>query len=376
MPWWDLGLLSRFRIFGGGFQAVSCKRDDSATVTNDWNSSIDFPLIETQNEEQQSAMQEVQLGSHTLRSHGVSVAKTHMHDWLILMLLVLLEICLYIIHPFYRFVGKDMMTDLKYPLKSNTVPIWAVPIYAILLPIAIFLFVYYRRRDVYDLHHAILGLFFSVLVTGVLTDSIKNAVGRPRPDFFWRCFPDGKDFYDKWGDVVCHGDINVIKEGHKSFPSGHTSWSFAGLGFLSLYLSGKVKVFDRKGHIAKLCIVFLPLLVASLVGISRVDDYWHHWQDVFAGGLLGLTVATFCYLQFFPPPYHEEGWGPYAYFRVLEESRPSAQAANMVDMRNGRAAQADVGNQEEEGSSHGFMGLHLADDQSALTLEELETGRR
>ena len=63
--------------------------------------------------------------------------------------------------------------------------------------------------------------------------------------------------------------------------------SFAGLGFLSLYLSGKIQVFDRKGHVAKLCIVFLPLLVASLVGISRVDDYWHHWQDVFAGGILG-----------------------------------------------------------------------------------------
>lgn len=64
--------------------------------------------------------------------------------------------------------------------------------------------------------------------------------------------------------------------------------SFAGLGFLSLYLSGKIKAFDRTGHVAKLCIVFLPLLVASLVGISRVDDYWHHWQDVFAGGLIGI----------------------------------------------------------------------------------------
>lgn len=64
--------------------------------------------------------------------------------------------------------------------------------------------------------------------------------------------------------------------------------SFAGLGFLSLYLSGKLQTFDRRGHVAKLCIVFLPLLVASLVGISRVDDYWHHWQDVFAGGLLGM----------------------------------------------------------------------------------------
>ena len=67
---------------------------------------------------------------------------------------------------------------------------------------------------------------------------------------------------------------------------------FAGLGFLSLYLSGKIKAFDRKGHVAKLCIVFMPLLFASLIGISRVDDYWHHWQDVFAGGLLGWCILT------------------------------------------------------------------------------------
>ncbi|CAI0447255.1 unnamed protein product [Linum tenue] len=274
-------------------------------------------------------MPEIQLGTHTVRSHGVKVARTHMHDWLIFLLLVVIEIVLNVIEPFHRFVGKDMMTDLSYPLKSNTVPFWAVPIVAVLLPLAVISVYYFIRRDVYDLHHAILGLLYSVLITGVITDAIKDAVGRPRPDFFWRCFPDGKGKFDPiTTDVMCTGLKSVIKEGHKSFPSGHTSWSFAGLGFLALYLSGKVRVFDQKGHVAKLCIVFFPLLFAALVGISRVDDYWHHWQDVFAGGLIGLVVASFCYLQFFPPPYDIDGWGPHAYFQMLAESRSGAQSTS------------------------------------------------
>ncbi|KAM1011865.1 hypothetical protein FF1_047000 [Malus domestica] len=374
MPWWDIGLLSRLKNLSGVvFQGVSSKKPEISVVNTDLFTPIHLPLIE--HREDENKMQAVQLGSHTVRSHGVTLARTHMHDWAILMLLGLIVVILNVIHPFYRFVGKDMMTDLKYPLKSNTVPVWAVPMYAVALPISIFVVVYFRRRDVYDLHHAILGLLFSVLITGVLTDAIKDAVGRPRPDFFWRCFPDGKDVYDEWGNVVCNGVKSVIKEGHKSFPSGHTSWSFAGLGFLSLYLSGKIQVFDRKGHVAKLCIVIFPLLVASLVGISRVDDYWHHWQDVFAGGLLGLTVATFCYLQFFPPPYHAQGWGPYAYFQVLEESSSGTQVTSTVNASNVQVIDSRVGNQVDETSIHGCMGLTLARD-SGSALEDLESGRR
>ncbi|KAF9664006.1 hypothetical protein SADUNF_Sadunf17G0111100 [Salix dunnii] len=325
----------------------------------------------------QYKMREVQMrgfqhghAAHTVRSHGAAVAKTHMHDWLVLLLLVLIEVILYLTPPFYRYVGKDMMTDLKYPLLDNTVPVWTVPIYAFLLPVVIFLFVYYRRGDIYDLHHAILGLLFSILVTGVITDAIKNAVGRPRPDFFWRCFPDGKDVYDQLGNVICHGEESVIKEGHKR--------SFAGLGFLSLYLSGKLQAFDRSGHVAKLCIVFLPLLAACLVAISRVDDYWHHWQDVFAGGLLeasfsGQVVATFCYLQFFPPPYHPQGWGPYAYFRELEESSAYSQAADTVNAVNAEPMDSHVESKEDDGG--GFLGLHLARDLT-MPIEDVESGRR
>ncbi|KAL9246252.1 hypothetical protein vseg_019810 [Gypsophila vaccaria] len=267
------------------------------------------------------------LQTYKIQSHGATLARTHVHDWLILVLLVLIEVGLNLIKPFYRFVGKDMMTDLKYPLHPNTIPIWSVPIYAVILPIIIFVIRYIKRKDVHDLHHAILGILFAVLITGVITDSIKDAVGRPRPNFFWRCFPDGTELYDHLGNVICNGEESVIKEGHKSFPSGHTSWSFAGLGFLSLYLAAKIQAFDQKGHVGKLCVVFLPLLLAALVGVSRVDDYWHHWTDVFAGALIGLTISFFCYLQFFPPPHHIKGWGPYSYFTAIErESRTNGHS--------------------------------------------------
>ncbi|KAG5236869.1 hypothetical protein OIU77_014179 [Salix suchowensis] len=312
----------------------------------------------------QGRVRQVGMQTHTIKSHGAKIARDHLHDWLILLLLVVIEVILFAMHPFYRFVGKDMMTDLKYPLKGNTVPVWTVPLYAVLLPVAVFLLVYIRRKDVYDLHHSILGLLFSVLITAVITDAIKNALGWPRPDFFWRCFPDGKELFDRWGNVICHGKGSDVKEGHKSFPSGHTSWSFAGLGFLSLYLSGKIKAFDRKGHVAKLCIVFLPLLAASLVAISRVDDYWHHWQDVFAGGLLGLIVAAFCYAQFFPPPYNDDGWGPYAYFQALEESRANTNAGQSMNALDSQPMNALVVSQQRRQNG---------DDLAPL--EELESGR-
>ncbi|CAL5374240.1 unnamed protein product [Camellia sinensis] len=270
-------------------------------------------------------------GSHTIRSHGAKLARAHMQDWLILLLLGLIIGILNYIEPFHRFIGSEMMTDLKYPFKPDTVPMWAVPIYAILFPCVIFLVYYISRRDVYDLHHAVLGILFSALITGVITESIKDAVGRPRPNFFWRCFKDGLPVFNPSTlDVMCtNKNLEVIKEGYKSFPSGHTSWSFAGLGFLSWYLSGKIRVFDRRGHIAKLCIVILPYLLASLVGVSRVDDYWHHWTDVFTGGIIGMGVSSLCYLHFFPYPHDMNGWAPHAYFRTLAENAAQSVPTEM-----------------------------------------------
>ncbi|CAK9324968.1 unnamed protein product [Citrullus colocynthis] len=255
-------------------------------------------------------MREPHRSCQTVVSGGAAASPTlrrrRRMDWLMVLVLMFMYCGIYLIHPFKRFVGSDMITRLKYPLITVTVPFWTVPLYAVVLPIAIFLLVYMRKRDAYDLHDAILGILFSVLVTGVLTETTKNAVGWPRPDFFWRCFPDGNEVYDRLGNVVCHGKKSFVLDGYKSFPSGHASWSFAGLGFLSLYLSGKLKVFEYGGHVAKLLLVLFPLLIAYVVGILMVNDYMHHPQDVFFGSLMGLLVATLVYLQFFPSPYHQE----------------------------------------------------------------------
>lgn len=78
---------------------------------------------------QQARPNEIELGcQYFIKTHGKKLLRDHMHDWLILILLVFIEIGLNVIHPFYRFVGEDMMTDLRYPFQDNTVPVWAVPV--------------------------------------------------------------------------------------------------------------------------------------------------------------------------------------------------------------------------------------------------------
>ncbi|KAH1159735.1 hypothetical protein GYH30_031460 [Glycine max] len=257
---------------------------------------------------------------------GSKLALSHMYDWLILLLLAAIEEALNMIEPFHCYI------------------------LSVFIPMFIFVAFYLARRDVYDLHLATLGLMFSSLIIGVITDSIKDVVGRPRPNFFQRCFLDNIPIYKVMshsfdfkkiyynlivfhkgnGDVVCTGIKAVIKEGYKSFPSEHTSWSFAGLGFLSWYLSRKVRVFDRRGNIGKLCLVLLPLLIAALVGITRVDDYWRHWTDVFVGGLIGLTVSSICYLLLFSLPTLPHGWAPHVLFHMMGESDSPSQRGSQT----------------------------------------------
>ncbi|KAG8901989.1 hypothetical protein FRC01_009695 [Tulasnella sp. 417] len=149
-------------------------------------------------------------------------------------------------------------------------------------------------------------LILSLGLTGTITNVIKICVGRPRPDLIDRCQPvDGSvnaPLHGLSNYAICtQTDMYILNDGFRSFPSGHASLSFAGLGFLAFYLAGKLHLFDKRGHTGKSWLAVGPLVGAALVAVSRTMDYRHHWQDVTTASILGLVVAFFSYRQFYPP---------------------------------------------------------------------------
>ena len=92
------------------------------------------------------------------------------------------------------------------------------------------------------------------------------------------------------GVPVCSGSARAIKEGRKSFPSGHTSLATAGLGYLAFFLLANVRP-TGNGGVWRTVVALSPFLLAAWIGISRVRDYWHHPSDVATGGVLGAVIA-------------------------------------------------------------------------------------
>lgn len=272
------------------------------------------------------------------------LCKHHLRDWLLIVVVFVLWLLSFLIHPFQRYVGESSFVtpQLRYPYKSNTIPVQAVPAIAIGIPLAVILGIFFRRRNIRDLHHAILGLLTAVAITALITDVVKIGIGRPRPHFYARCFgsPTAPAVYDPvTGNVVCSATPSQMKESYKSFPSGHTSWTFAGLSYLAMYMAGKLSIFDRKGHSWKVFPIVLVLLGATFVGVTRIADYWHHWTDVCAGASIGIVTAYFCYRQHFRSLFDDLPHLPYDYIPHTAHSHArqvSTPVVSSYDMEQGR----------------------------------------
>lgn len=87
----------------------------------------------------------------------------------------------------------------------------------------------YRLKDrLWELNCGILGLALSEGMAFVITGTFKNAVGKPRPDLIDRCRPAAGSAdpspYGLSNYTICtQTDKDILKDGFRSFPSGHSS---------------------------------------------------------------------------------------------------------------------------------------------------------
>lgn len=189
-----------------------------------------------------------------------------------------------------QFSLSDIYLQQTYAVHER-VPAFDAAIIAILVPIVVMCFwcltfeggvITKRRLDfqsrLWEVNMSVLGLALSVCLALVTTNIFKNTVGRPRPDFIDRCQPvtDAVNLVAAYGlsnSSICQQSNHaILKDGFRSFPSGHSSTSFSGLGYLAIWLSSKLRVLDGSGQVWKIVLVAVPMLAASLIAISRIMD--------------------------------------------------------------------------------------------------------
>jgi len=113
--------------------------------------------------------------------------------------------------------------------------------------------------------HRTLGILILLSLIGSLTITnglLKNWIARPRPYTVWAI------------------DLLIDKNPEYSFPSGHTSAAFAAAWMIFL---------NKK----KLGIYMIVL--ATLMGLSRIYLFMHYPTDVIGGAVVGILIAECVY---------------------------------------------------------------------------------
>ncbi|KAH9079333.1 PAP2-domain-containing protein [Lactarius deliciosus] len=255
-------------------------------------------------------------------------------DWI---LTITLSVAFYLLDKVDGFKREFSVSDTSYAIHER------VPVPPLVLQWIINLL---TTRSLWDAHNSALGLVLSLSLAGAFTQVVKVTVGRPRPDIIDRCQPTAGTVDPPFGlssAAICHqSDRHILNDGFRSFPSGHSSCALfreplkedrrvdvlcsilCWVNLLSLYIAGKLLLFDSRGHTPKVWLSVLPLFGAALVAVSRTMDYRHHWQDVVAGSCLGILTAYLSYRLYYPPLSSEIAHLPFSpRIHRLDASLPS-----------------------------------------------------
>ena len=144
------------------------------------------------------------------------------------------------------------------------------------------IFFFLKREKWHSLFMALTGIIALLFVW-----ALKYFFAHPRPKIYFEYILQLPDKISTIPNVVLQDSwIN-------SFPSGHSTSAFAFFTFLAFYSSANV-------------LKFVYLLIAFIVAFTRLYLFQHFLQDIIAGMILGIIVASFMYgilLYFKQKPY-------------------------------------------------------------------------
>lgn len=224
----------------------------------------------------------------------------------------------------------------------------------------------------WELEKGLAGLALSVAAAFFVTQAAKNLFGKPRPNSIAACVPDvsriaeytvggyGSSIDDRWvlvsANICINPNIKDVKDAFRSFPSGHSTVSWAGMLYLTLFLCSKFAIViphlpanrpssssiytfapdqlplheaaassdppatnsdRRKTSVRDLAasppnhlviVAFLPIAVAVYICASRFFDFYHHGFDIIAGSLIGILSSYFAFRWYHLPLGRGHGW--------------------------------------------------------------------
>lgn len=225
--------------------------------------------------------------------------------------------------PYQETAAGDVLLELMFDneLVDETVNNQLLVVLGVLIPfcLQIILSLTYGEKW-HDVHRSILAFSWAFGLSTFVVEFTKHYVGYLRPNFYAKC---GFDYDTMQCDPGT--DTNTFT-GRKSFMSGHSSMSFAGLTVLSVYMqrlfgvgSGTKRAIvvggtdanfneNREGAVivryvssspsvqrkqrvlSFLCL--LPMFLAVFIAASRVRDNYHHPADIIGGSIVGAAAAV------------------------------------------------------------------------------------
>lgn len=250
----------------------------------------------------------------------------------------------------YKRVFSTLCSLVTFPTANVAVMNF---VYALFIPLGV-LAAYNTVRQSHAAKHeaTYLSLVISIATACFITDVIKNVVGRPRPDFLARCQPDPSIKPNTLVSIeACTApDGHTLQDGWRSFPSGHSAFAFSGLGFVSLFFAGQLRIFKHASggrDLGRALFCLAPLLGAAMIAISRTEDYRHDVYDISVGSLIGMTIAYWSYRRHWPYLTSDDCDEPYpasdsensaTWQQIRDEEEAGAQSSYELQQYRGTSA--------------------------------------